>query len=94
MRALKVLIVIMGVLLVVGFTILAVMIFRKFQGIESIHAEVPQEIQLPHDFKVIDISDVSDRAVIHLRSPANEEQILIVNPQNGQEVVRIKSGGK
>ena len=91
MRALKVLIVIMGILLVLGFTILAVTVFRKFQGLGSLHTTSVQaeEIVLPKGYRVMEIADISDRAVIHLRSPTDEDAILIVNPHSGQEVVRI-----
>ncbi len=90
MRALKVLIVIMGILLILGFSLLAVMVFKKIQGFDA-PAKHAQELTLPKGFEVIKIMEASERILIHLRSPNKSEEILLINPASGQEVARIST---
>lgn len=92
MRALKVLIVIMGVLLVLGFAILAVMVVRKFQGNESLHSSSPQtqNIVLTPGYKVESISDVAGQIVLHMKSPSHEDSLIIIDPHSGKVVSRIE----
>jgi hypothetical protein len=90
MRALKVLIVIMGVLLVLGFALLGVMVVKKIQGLDEPVKRV-QEVALPKGFEVIKIIEASERILIHLRSSNKNEEILLINAASGQEVARIST---
>ena len=91
MRALKVLVVILGILLIIGFSTLGVMIYRKFQEPHMTHLRGPRGIVIPASFTVVSITAVSDRVLVHLRSATKGEQIIIVNPRSGEEITRIVS---
>lgn len=90
MRALKVLIVIMGVILVFGFAILAVMVVKKIKGFDEENPKV-QEVIIPKGFEVKKIMEVSEKVLVHLKSGNKKEQILLINPNSGQEIARIST---
>lgn len=87
MKALKVLVFLMAILLVVGFVVLGVMIFKKMnEGEASKQAnQTPTHI----DGKIKYIKEIGNKIVIIANKPKSQV-VVITDPQSGKIVNQIE----
>jgi hypothetical protein len=87
MRALKILVVVMGVMLVVGFTALVVVIAGKVSrgGPATITARAfgSPSIDIPSDARIEAMTVGLDRLVVALALPEGSRQLLVIDLATG-----------
>lgn len=94
MRALKILVVVMGVLIVVGTTTLAVLLVRRAGG-DAAPSQPPasaaallRQLDEPSGTAIVAIALNADRLVIQLRG-GGPDRVVLVDPRNGATVARV-----
>jgi len=84
---LKVLVVVMGLLIVVGFIVVASEIARRMSTASSGPAPsgvaFAQRIALPSGAQVVSVSPAGDRVAVHVKSADGRSTLYIVDPRNG-----------
>lgn len=85
---LKVLVVVMGLLIVVGFIVIAAEIARRMSsastgGAPSATAGFAQRIALPSGAQVVSVSPAGDRVAVHVKTVDGRSTLYIVDPRNG-----------
>lgn len=85
---LKVLVVVMGLLIVVGFIVVAAEIARRMSsastgGAPSVAAGFSQRIALPSGAQVVSVSPAGDRVAVHVKTVDGRSTLYIVDPRNG-----------
>ncbi len=88
MRALKILVVAMGVLIVVGTATLAVLIVRRVGGGEAPAAALLRQLDEPSGTAIAAIALSQDRLAIQLRG-GGPDRVVLVDPKTGATVSRI-----
>jgi hypothetical protein len=93
LRALKVLVIVMGVVLVAGFAVLAAGLVHLMA--ES--GELPAwqgDAALPEGARVLDMTATSDRVVLRVAVPGSGERLYFLNPATGAVagILEIGSG--
>lgn len=90
MRAMKILVVVMGVMIVLGTVTLGVMIVRKAgSGGEGPAATaLLRQLDEPSGTAIVAIALNADRLAIHLRG-GGPERVVLVDPRNGATVARV-----
>src|SRR5262245_49911592 len=89
LATLKAVVIVMGILIIVGFAVVAVEITRRVAGIGTASAPVgTRTINLPSGCAVAKIAGVGDRLVLRIE-PAASCPDLIYLDASGQEVGRI-----
>ena len=87
MRALKVLVVVMGIMLIGGFAVLlAAIIGRVPHRGSARHSSFATAIDIPRDARVEAMTTGSDRLVLDLLMPDNRRQLLIIDLSIGARV--------
>ena len=96
MRALKILVVVMGVLLVLGVGVLVVAVVDRVN-----HPRAPvavaaptHDIELPPGARLISAEASGDRLVLRLALAEGGEQILVLNLATGAPVATVKLHAK
>jgi hypothetical protein len=98
MRALKVLVVVMGVLLLAGFAVLVVTIMSRMSqratpaAPAAVHP-VPfgnAAVRLPADALVMEVQGAGDRILLRLDLADGSEMLLVLDAATGAELGRIK----
>jgi hypothetical protein len=96
MRALKVLVIVMGVLLVVGFVGLIVAIADRVSKKEPLRAAAPigqpftaSPIELPRGAYIESMAAGTDRLVLDLVLPDGERRLLIIDLATGRNLGTI-----
>lgn len=85
---LKVLVIVMGILIVVGFIIVAAEIARRMSSANPAGppagptAVFSQRITLPAGARVVSMTTAAERLIVHLETPAGPAA-YIVDPRNG-----------
>ena len=94
MRALKILVVVMGVLLVVGFAALvAVIAGRVSRGgpaATAAHRFVSPPIDIPRDSRIEAVAAGPDRLILALVSPDGGRQLVIIDLASGSRLGTIE----
>lgn len=89
---LKVLVIVMGILIVVGFIIVAAEIARRMSGggMSSANVSAPpaassfnQRVALPQGGRVVSMTTAGDRLIVHVELPGGPAAAYIVDPRNG-----------
>ncbi|HLG45895.1 MAG TPA: DUF6476 family protein [Reyranella sp.] len=84
---LKVLVVVMGLLIVVGFIVVASEIARRMSSASSGAAPsgtpFTQHITLPSGAQVVSVSPAGDRVAVHVKAADGRSTLYIVDPRNG-----------
>lgn len=90
MRALKILVVVMGVMIVFGTLTLGVLIFRRVgaTGDGASAAALLRQMDEPSGTAIAAIALSPDRLAIHLHG-GGPDRVLLVDPRNGATVARI-----
>jgi|SRR5579864_837769 len=93
MRALKILVVVMGVLLVVGVAVvIATIVYRAIhQGVSTVavapaaspHAFGSATVRLPAGAKVVEMRNVGSRLVLRFERVDGTEALLVLDPETG-----------
>lgn len=84
---LKVLVVVMGLLIVVGFIVVASEIARRMSSASSgaapSGAAFAERIALPSGSQVVSVSPAGDRVAVHVKAADGRSTLYIVDPRNG-----------
>jgi hypothetical protein len=84
---LKVLVVVMGLLIVVGFIVVAAEISRRMSSASSgptpSGAAFSERIALPSGSQVVSVSPAGDRVAVHVKAADGRSTLYIVDPRNG-----------
>ena len=83
---LKVLVVVLGLLIVVGFIVIAAEIARRMSSASSggaPSAAFSERIALPSGAQVVSVSSAGDRLAVHVRAVDGRSTIYIVDPRSG-----------
>ena len=99
MRALKVLVVVLGVLLVVGFTVVTITIMRRIG--ERPAPAAPEAaahlapfgttgVTLPGDALVMEVQGAGDRILLWLDLADGSQMLLVLDAATGTELGRIR----
>jgi hypothetical protein len=84
---LKVLVVVMGLLIVVGFIVVAAEIARRMSSASPAPAPsargFAQSIALPSGAQVVSTSAAGDRIAVHVKAADGRSTLYIVDPRNG-----------
>ena len=97
MRALKVLVVVLGVLLVAGFAVVVVTImYRMGQRAAPVAATARlapfgnTTVMLPADSLIMEVQGAGDRILLRLDLADGSEMLLVLDAATGTELGRIK----
>jgi len=101
MRALKTLVVVMGVMLVIGFVALIVAIAERVSKKEPLRAAAPAAeqaftaapIELPSGAHIESMSAGTDRLVLDLALAGGEHRLLVIDMATGRILVTIPLRG-
>lgn len=86
---LKVLVVVMGLLIVVGFIVVAAEIARRMSSASTgaapsaSTAAFSRNIALPSGAQVVSVSPAGDRVAVHVKAADGRSTLYIVDPRNG-----------
>ena len=84
---LKVLVVVMGLLIVVGFIVVASEIARRMSsaspGPAPSGAAFSEHIALPSGAQVVSVSSAGDRVAVHVKAADGRSTLYIVDPRSG-----------
>lgn len=84
---LKVLVVVMGLLIVVGFIVVASEIARRMSSASPTVAPsgtaFAQRIALPSGAQVVSVTSAGDRVAVHVKAADGRSTLYIVDPRNG-----------
>jgi hypothetical protein len=84
---LKVLVVVMGLLIVVGFIVVAAEIARRMSNASTSPAPstaaFARNIALPSGAQVVSVSPAGDRVAVHVKAADGRSTLSIVDPRNG-----------
>lgn len=89
---LKVLVIVMGLLIVVGFIVVAAEIARRMSSAStsgspaastSSGAAFARQIALPSGAQVVSVATAADRIAVHVRAVDGRSTLYIVDPRNG-----------
>lgn len=88
MRALKVLTIVMGVMIVVGVVALGVVMTQRLGGLAA-GAGVAATLDEPAGTAIVGIAATADRVAIQLRG-GGPDRVVLVDPKTGKPVGAIK----
>lgn len=86
---LKVLVVVMGLMIVVGFIVVAAEIARRMSSASTTAspaasgASFARSIPLPSGAQVVSVETAADRIAVHVRSAEGRSMLYILDPRNG-----------
>lgn len=84
---LKILVIVMGLLIVAGFVVVAAEIARRMSSPSASRSPAStafaQRIALPPGGKVVSMTPVGDRLVVHVEVPGAPTAAYVVDPRNG-----------
>ena len=86
---LKVLVVVMGLLIVVGFIVVAAEIARRMSSASApatptaAAAGFVRDIALPSGAQVVSVTSAGDRLAVHVKASDGRSTIYLVDPRNG-----------
>ncbi len=84
MQALKILVILMGVLILAGVTVVGMTVFNRMGGGGSNFGSMA--LALPKGCHLIGMINAGDRLALRLGDSAECQVILFVDPRNGQQV--------
>ena len=94
MRALKILVVVMGVMLVVGFAALAAVIAGRVSrggpAATAVHGFVAPPIDIPRGAHIEAMTAAPDRLILALALPEGGRQLVVIDLANGVRLGTIE----
>ncbi len=92
MRALKILVVGMGVLIVAGTVTLAVLLVQRAGGGRGADMAPRVALDLPAGTQIVSVSGAGERFAVHVRGPGGE-WVVFVDSRTGRPVGELRPGG-
>ena len=92
MRALKVLVVGMGVLIVAGTVTLVVLLVQRAGGGRAGEVAARASLDLPPGTQIVSVAGAGERFAVHVRGPAGE-WVVFVDSRTGRPVGELRPGG-
>jgi len=94
MRALKLLVILMGVLLVAGMGTIVALIVHRVAVLDEGVAAAPgfdrASVELPAGASVLGTSAVNGRLVVRVGLAAGGEELILIDPQSGRRVGTVE----
>jgi hypothetical protein len=94
MRALKLLVIVMGVLIVVGVVVLVATLAGRMANRGTPSAGLPgfgrTAVELPAGATVTAMQGIADRIVLWLELPGGGQQLLVIDPGSGKPLGTIE----
>jgi hypothetical protein len=94
MRALKIVVVVMGVMLVVGFAALIAVVAGRVSGsgagAPAQHPFAPTAIDIPRGARIEAMTTAPNRLILELALPDGERQLLVVDLMTGARLGTIE----
>jgi hypothetical protein len=91
MRALKILVIVMGITLIGGLALLvAVVAGRLSRGGSAPHSFATTTIDIPHDARIRTMTAGTDRLVLELGLPEGGRQLVVVDLSTGARLGTIE----
>jgi hypothetical protein len=88
-RALKILTVVMGLMIVVGTTVLVVVIVRRVGGDAGMSAPISATLDEPEGTRIVGIAAASDRLAVQLQG-GGADRIVLIDPRTARVVGRVQ----
>jgi hypothetical protein len=89
MKAVKGLVIGMGVLILVGFVVVAVTLVMRAQGGREAKAPFQNMVRLPAGGQIIETRLSDDRILLRVRNADGAEALIVLDADNGQEMGRL-----
>ena len=89
MQGLKILVIAMGVLILIGVTVLIVTVASRLKGGSSGRSFGAASLVLPKGCRVVEMTTAGARLGLRLGDGPDCQLILLVDPESGQETGRI-----
>lgn len=101
-RALQVLVVVMGLLIVAGVVVIGVTIAKRSSGLREAEVEAPKplpafgevQLALPSGARVVWATVEGERLVIHIQSAGEAARFEIVDLNNGNRLGTVRVGAE
>ena len=93
MRALKILVTVMGIVIVVGFGVVIAVIAGRLARREAAsmpHAFAPGAVNIPHGARIEAMTAASDRLILALALPGGGRDIIVIDLVTGTRLGTIK----
>ena len=92
MRALKILVVIMGIVLVAGFAALIIIIANRHRqaGVAVSHSFPTAAIEIPRGARIEAMTTAQDRLILDLVLPDGERQLVVLDLATGARLGTIE----
>jgi Family of unknown function (DUF6476) len=89
MQALKIIVIAMGVLILIGVTVVIVAVATRMKGGSSGGSFAPASLVLPKGCRVVEMTTAGARLALRLGDGADCQLVLLVDPDSGRETGRI-----
>ncbi len=89
MRALKILVAVMGIMLIGGFAILVAVIAGRISRGSVPRSFAPTEIDVPRDARIEAMTAGTDRLVLELLLPDGRRQLVVIDMASGSRLGTI-----
>jgi hypothetical protein len=90
MRALKILVVVMGLLILIGVTVVVGTLGKRLTGGAAPHGFDTASIALPKGCRVVEMAAAGPRLALRLGDGPACEAILFIDPATGQQAGRLQ----
>jgi hypothetical protein len=88
-RALKILVVVMGVMLVTGFAVLVVLVAGRFSHPRALPVAAEAPLELPPGARIESIGVGADRLALAVILPNGDRQIVVIDLATGRRLGTI-----
>jgi hypothetical protein len=89
MQALKIIVIALGVLILVGVTVVIVAVATRMKGGSPGRSFEPASLVLPKGCRVVEMTTAGPRLALRLGDGSDCQLILLVDPDSGRETGRI-----
>jgi Family of unknown function (DUF6476) len=89
MQALKIIVIAMGVLILVGVTVVIVAVATRMKGSSPGRSFEPASLVLPKGCRVVEMTTAGARLALRLGDGSECQLIVLVDPDSGRETGRI-----
>jgi hypothetical protein len=90
MRSLKILVIVMGLLIVTGLTVIFGTLAKRMAGAGEPHGFDSATLQLPKGCRVVEMAAAGPRLALRLGDGPGCEAIVFVDPATGQQLGRLQ----
>ncbi len=90
MRAIKGIVIGMGVLILAGFIVIAVTLVMRTQGISELKQAYRTSVGIPHGTQIVESETDGDRILLRLAAPDGSSWLMVLDARNGEEKGRIR----